>query len=180
MGQTGRRSIATHILAVKIALVAAHFHSVGVALAGPWDTVDRVGVERGHRRTNSRVALEGRQRPLAPASDLCVDDHRDPVFGTVPADLVFAIECVDLRRAPRSGEVDQVYVLVSGPDVLQLYPCGAVKLNGVGYVLAPLPHEFGLHARLLQDLAHGRVVGKLVSFYVPARREPDPELTMEV
>ena len=61
-----------------------------------------------------------------------------------------------------------------------MYPRGAVKLNGVGYVLAPLPHEFGLHARLLQDLALGRVVGKLVSFYVPARREPYPELTMEV
>jgi hypothetical protein len=38
MGQTGRRSIATHILAVKIALAATHFHGVGVALAGPWNT----------------------------------------------------------------------------------------------------------------------------------------------
>jgi hypothetical protein len=118
MGQTGRRSIATHILAVKIALAAAHFHSVGVALAGPWDT--------------SPVVFEGRERPLAPASDLCVDGHREPVFGTVPADLIFAVDRVDLRRAPRSGEVDQVYVLVSGPDVLKLYPRGAVKLNGVG------------------------------------------------
>jgi hypothetical protein len=38
MGQTGRRSIATHILAVKIALAAAHFHGFGVARQGPWDT----------------------------------------------------------------------------------------------------------------------------------------------
>ena len=38
MGQTGRRSIATHILAVKIALVAAHFHGFGVARQGPWVT----------------------------------------------------------------------------------------------------------------------------------------------
>src|SRR5215213_4955133 len=38
MGQTGRRSIATHILAVKIALAAAHFHGFGVARQGPWVT----------------------------------------------------------------------------------------------------------------------------------------------
>jgi hypothetical protein len=38
MGQTGRRSIATHILAVKIALAAAHFHDFGVARQGPWNT----------------------------------------------------------------------------------------------------------------------------------------------
>jgi hypothetical protein len=44
MGQTGRRSIATHILAVKIVSAAAHFHSFGVALAGPWNTVEKVVV----------------------------------------------------------------------------------------------------------------------------------------
>jgi hypothetical protein len=71
-------------------------------------------------------------------------------------------------------------VLVSRPDVLKLYPCGAVKLYRILDILAPLPDELGLHARLLQDLAHGRVVGKLISFYVPARREPYPEHTMEV
>jgi hypothetical protein len=38
MGQTGRRSIATHILAVKIALTVAHFHGFGVARQGPWVT----------------------------------------------------------------------------------------------------------------------------------------------
>src|SRR5215217_566680 len=38
MGQTGRRSIATHILAVEIVWAAAHFHSIGVARQGPWNT----------------------------------------------------------------------------------------------------------------------------------------------
>jgi hypothetical protein len=38
MAQTGRRSIATHILAVKIALAATHFHSFGVARQGAWIT----------------------------------------------------------------------------------------------------------------------------------------------
>jgi hypothetical protein len=38
MGQTGRRSIATHILAVKIGLATVHFHGFGVALAGSWNT----------------------------------------------------------------------------------------------------------------------------------------------
>src|SRR5215216_2693577 len=45
MGQTGRRSIATHILAVKIALAAAHFHGIGVAHAGPWNTSVNRGLE---------------------------------------------------------------------------------------------------------------------------------------
>src|SRR5215208_3010009 len=44
MGQTGQRSIATHILAVKIVSAAAHFRSFGVALAGPWNTVEKVVV----------------------------------------------------------------------------------------------------------------------------------------
>src|SRR3712207_4992907 len=35
MGQTGRRSSATHILTVKIALAVAHFHRFGVARRGP-------------------------------------------------------------------------------------------------------------------------------------------------
>jgi hypothetical protein len=50
MGQTGRRSIATHILAVKIALAAAHFHGFGVARQGPWVT----WVNRGKRKSTSR------------------------------------------------------------------------------------------------------------------------------
>src|SRR5215203_1826842 len=38
MGQTGRRSIATYILAVKIASGRLHFHGFGVARQGPWVT----------------------------------------------------------------------------------------------------------------------------------------------
>src|SRR5215216_7588001 len=38
MGQTGRGSIATHILAVKIVSAVALFHSFGVARQGPWVT----------------------------------------------------------------------------------------------------------------------------------------------
>jgi hypothetical protein len=41
MGQTGRRSIATHILAVKIDSAATHFHGFGVARQGPWITVEK-------------------------------------------------------------------------------------------------------------------------------------------
>ena len=66
---------------------------------------------------------------------------------------------MDLGRAKRPGEVDQVYVLVAGPDVLQLHPCRAVELNRVLYILALLPYEFDLYARLLYNLAHRRVVG---------------------
>jgi len=61
-------------------------------------------------------------------------------------------------------------VLVSGTDVLQLHPGGAVELDGILDVLTPLPCQLDLEARLLEDLAHGRVIGKLVSFYVPTRR----------
>jgi hypothetical protein len=50
MGQTGRRSIATHILAVKMALAAAHFHGFGVTRQGPWITSVNKGQEEGPRR----------------------------------------------------------------------------------------------------------------------------------
>src|SRR5215211_264884 len=56
MGQTGRRSIATHILAVKIGLAEAHLHSFGVARQGPWIT----WVNRGKRaRTRAGICSEG-------------------------------------------------------------------------------------------------------------------------
>jgi hypothetical protein len=45
MGQTGRRSIATHILAVKIVLAAARFHGFGVTRQRPWIT----WVNKGNR-----------------------------------------------------------------------------------------------------------------------------------
>jgi len=35
-----RTASRSYLPGVKIALAAAHFHSVGVALAGPWDTVE--------------------------------------------------------------------------------------------------------------------------------------------
>jgi hypothetical protein len=60
MGQTGRRSIATHILAVKIALAAAHFHGFGVAQQGPWNTVEKVGVEL---KTTTNPAPEAPKGP---------------------------------------------------------------------------------------------------------------------
>ena len=52
MGQTGRRSIATHILAVKIVSAAAHFHGFGVARQGPWNTWVN---SDGHRAPCTRI-----------------------------------------------------------------------------------------------------------------------------
>src|SRR5829696_10551310 len=61
------------------------------------------------------------------------------------------------------------YVLVPRLDVLQLDACGAVELDGVLHVLAPLPHQLDLRAGLLEDLTHGCVVGKFTLFYMAAR-----------
>jgi hypothetical protein len=64
MGQTGRRSLATHILAVKIAWRAAHFHGFGVARQGPWNTwVNRGKSTRAGAGTLGR--LRPQQRPIA-------------------------------------------------------------------------------------------------------------------
>ena len=60
--------------------------------------------------------IGGEERPLAPAPDLGVDGHRFPVFGAVPADSVLAVVSVDLYRVSRSGEVDEVYMLMVGAD----------------------------------------------------------------
>src|SRR5918994_188311 len=79
------------------------------------------------------------ERPFAPASDLRVQGHLIPVFGTVPSDLVLTVVLVDSGGAGELGEVDQVYVLVPGADVLELYPRRSVELHGVGDVLAPPP-----------------------------------------
>jgi hypothetical protein len=46
MGQTGRRSLATHILAAKIALAAAHFHDFGVARPRPLTTWVDMGMKK--------------------------------------------------------------------------------------------------------------------------------------
>src|SRR5919107_58043 len=93
----------------------------------------------------------GAKRPLAPAFDFGIQGHRVPVFGTVPADPVLVVLCGNLRRATRSGEVDQVYVLVPWTDILQLHPGGAVELDGVIDVFAPLPHQLDLDAGLHED-----------------------------
>jgi hypothetical protein len=65
MGQTGRRSIATHILAVKIAFATAHFHSFGVALAGPWNTSVNRGRSPRDYRTTSRWGHCSKSRSLS-------------------------------------------------------------------------------------------------------------------
>src|SRR5215218_8040239 len=80
------------------------------------------------------------ERPFAPAPNLRVQGHLIPVFGALPSDLVLAVVLVDPGGAGGLGEVDQVYVLVPGADVLDLYPRRSVELFGVGDVLAPLPH----------------------------------------
>jgi hypothetical protein len=58
MGQTGRRSIATHILAVKLVSAAAHFHSFGVARQGPWVT----SVNTGKKKRKGQGFLQPRPR----------------------------------------------------------------------------------------------------------------------
>src|SRR5215208_6585943 len=62
MGQTGRRSIATHILAVKIVSAVALFHSFGVARQGPWVT----WVNKGKRRKGRSLVrlVPPHSRPL--------------------------------------------------------------------------------------------------------------------
>src|SRR4028118_407461 len=107
--------------------------------------------------------------PLAPALDLGVDAHLVPVLGVVPPNLVLSEALVDLDASFRLGEVDKVYMLVSGPDVLKLHPRGAVKLKGVFDVRTPLSYQLDLHAGLLQHLAHGRVVWKFVSLDMATR-----------
>src|SRR5215208_8496215 len=77
MGQTGRRSIATHILAVKIALAAAHFHGFGVAHAGPWVTwVNRESVRQYRSppstswfKVYTRVCLHSARMPTEEVND---------------------------------------------------------------------------------------------------------------
>ena len=87
---------------------------------------------------------------------------------------------MDLGGAKRLGEVDQVYVLVAGPDVLELHPGGPVELDGILYILALLPHELDLDTRLLYNLAHRRLVRKFISFYMTTRRKPHPQLAVVV
>jgi hypothetical protein len=71
-------------------------------------------------------------------------------------------------------------VLVPGPDVFELHPGRSMQLHGVGYVLAPFPHELSPQSRLLPDLAQRGLIGQLAIFDVPARREPHPQLAVPV
>src|SRR5918995_4715487 len=111
MGQTGRRSIATYILAVKIALGRLHFHSFGVARQGPRVTRVNRGKKKGRgcfkprpyalseitltslRSDHERVDL------LAPAKIALVELEL-PVRGLVdlPAPLGAAVEVSFPRR----------------------------------------------------------------------------------
>ena len=74
MGQTGRRSIATYILAVKIVWAAAHFHGFGVALARPWNTsVNKALKVEPHAKIHRRfiaMCLSGRERDRYPNGPL--------------------------------------------------------------------------------------------------------------
>jgi hypothetical protein len=63
------REHATHILAVKIAMAAAHFHGFGVAREGPWNTVEKVdaGLFGGPRETRNKAKTlrKRRSQPLS-------------------------------------------------------------------------------------------------------------------
>ena len=73
---------------------------------------------------------------------------------------------MDLRGTGGYGEVDQVYVLVTGADILKLYPRWPVKLHGVPDVFAPFAGESYLQSGLFEDLTGGGAVRELVSLYV--------------
>jgi hypothetical protein len=83
MGQTGRRSIATHILAVKIVSAAAHFHGFGVARQGPWIT----RVNRGpcaHLRPLSILAVPRSVGEVDDARLECLRVHKLQRFRVAP------------------------------------------------------------------------------------------------
>jgi hypothetical protein len=133
------------------------------------------------RLTNQKLyTTKCRERLLAPAADFGVYRHPVPVLRIVPADPVFAVVLVNLGGAYGSGEVDQVYVLMPWSDVLELHPRGPVELHGLQNILALVAHKLHPQARLLEDVAYGRVIGELVLFYVSAGREPHVEFAVTV
>src|SRR5215217_3840914 len=98
MGQTGRRSIATHILAVKIALAAAHFHSAGAALTGLWDSVEKrtglfVGVSCAEAARGGSRSGYGKPQPSARASSSTVRPERLSCLTTCPRALSKNFAC---------------------------------------------------------------------------------------
>ena len=64
------------------------------------------------RRSRSVKVADCRERLLAPATVLAVQQYCILAFETVPADLVFAEALFDVSRACWPDEVDQIYVLV--------------------------------------------------------------------
>src|SRR5215207_7415585 len=119
MGQTGRRSIATYILAVKIALGRLHFHGFGVARQGPWVTsvnyaricsralqANRpdAGIECVGYVENSRIVVEVHIPRLV-----------EPHFGRRP---LLAVE-THLARAGHSRD-RAVFVHLADPVVLRI------------------------------------------------------------
>src|SRR5215204_3603165 len=96
MGQTGRRSLATHILAVKIALGRLHFHGFGVARQGSWVTSVNKALARPKRQTFTA------QKPESLSRD----------SGLLPAPLEVALS----KRvySPHRGSVLQGVIVPSG------------------------------------------------------------------
>jgi hypothetical protein len=80
MGQTGRRSIATHILAVKIVSAAAHLHGLGVAPQGPWDTWVNKGKKKEDRGIAPPPSLSTSKSPRMRTRGLFASSF----FGRVP------------------------------------------------------------------------------------------------
>ncbi len=87
---------------------------------------------------------------------------------------------MDFCGADGYGEVDQVYVLVTGADVLELYPRRPVELHGVLDVFALFTGESYLQTGLFEDLADCGIVRKLVSLYVSAWWESRAELAVQM
>src|SRR5215204_320232 len=125
-------------------------------------------------------STERGESALAPSTNLGVDVHPVPVLGAIPADFILAEALPYLRRACRTGEVDQVYVLVPRAYVFELHARRPAELHGVLHVLAPLPDELDFQAGLFEDLAQRGLVGELFALYVPPRGEPHAELAMQM
>src|ERR671910_39238 len=163
MGQTGRRSIATHILAVKIDLAAAHFHGFGVARQGPWITW------LGYRHFALLGDVLDLQVPYAPQIDpvspAVVSEPDESIVaawaadnGAQPPHLVNH-RCPDLigPSAVLAGVMRGGYL--EGEDLPKGASCSvAVQPELVHSALTSCGSEaFGLHARRVVAQSHQRV-----------------------
>jgi len=102
----------------------------------------------------------------APATDFGVDVHGVPVLGAMPADFIFGELIPDIRGAGGVGEVDQIYMLMPRPDVLQLHPSRTMELHRIIDIVPLLPHQLDPEARLLEDLAQSGFIREFVSLYM--------------